>query len=85
MTFAGIEAVLCLFGSWTLWFYGFFVFLKILEAVNKAQPGEKRIELWNFSLDMRIAPWRLFLLYRRHYPSGKLAQRYWIATIAAMV
>jgi hypothetical protein len=34
---------------------------------------------------MRIAPWRLFLLYRRHYPSGKLAQRYWIATIAAMV
>jgi hypothetical protein len=84
MKLAGIAAVLCLFGSWSSGFYGMYLHLKIVEAINRAQPGEPPIEFASFSMDMRKTVWYLFPAYRRLYPSGKLTQKYWVATAASV-
>jgi hypothetical protein len=85
MTIAGIAAALCLFGFWTTGFYGMYLHLKIVEAINRARPNEKRIEFMSFSWNRWGRLMEHFRLYRRHYPSGRLTAHYWIANAAAMM
>jgi hypothetical protein len=85
MKLAGVAAILCFIGSSALGFYAMFLRLKIVEAVNRAQSGERPIEFQGFSLDKRKTDWYLLPAYRRLCPSGILNRKYWMAIAASIV
>ncbi len=84
MTLYGTLALLCFLGVIGCQLANLMIRHQIIEAINKARPGEEPLDFFGF-FPRPMSDWQVFSIYRTCYPKGPLLVRYWLVTAGGIL